>query len=271
MECFNAPLMFGLYSKVRNKRGAFLNMKKMKDFFATPKKAVITSVCLVAGVGVLATGSVFAAGAIARGTGIGTTKAEDIALKDAGTDFSQARVYHTQFDFDDGHYIYEVEFTANGMEYDYRIKSSNGKILSRSSEPMEVYAANAYQNQNAAAAQQNQNAGVDQSQNAAAAANQNQNAGADQNTAAAQQPAGNQGAAPNAAAAIIDIEEAKRIALDHAGLSADAVKHMNAYLEYDDGIEQYEVQFYEGTTEYEYSIDAVNGTVLGYNMESIFS
>lgn len=223
-------------------------MKKMKDFFATPKKAVITSVCLVAGVGVLATGSVFAAGAIARGTGIGTTKAEDIALKDAGTDFSQARVYHTQFDFDDGHYIYEVEFTANGMEYDYRIKSSNGKILSRSSEPMEGYGAYAYQNQNAAAAQQpagNQGAAP----NAAAAANQNQ----------------------NAAAAIIDVEEAKRIALDHAGLSADAVKHMNAYLEYDDGMEQYEVQFYEGTTEYEYSIDAVNGTVLGYNMESIFS
>ena len=290
MKLFNAPLMFRFYSKVRNKRGAFFNMKKMKDFFATPKKAVITSVCLVAGVGVLATGSVFAAGAIARGTGIGTTKAEDIALKDAGTDFSQARVYHTQFDFDDGHYIYEVEFTANGMEYDYRIKSSNGKILSRSSEPMEGYAANAYQNQNAAAAQQNQNAGADQSQNAAPAAAQNQNAGADQsqntapataqnqnagadqgqNAAAAQQPVGNQGAVPNAAAATIDIEEAKRIALDHAGLSADEVKYMNAYLEYDDGIEQYEIQFYKGTTEYEYSIDAVNGTVLGYNMESIF-
>ena len=56
----------------------------------------------------------------------------------------------------------------------------------------------------------------------------------------------------------------------HAGLSADEVKYMNAYLEYDDGIEQYEIQFYKGTTEYEYSIDAVNGTVLGYNMESIF-
>ncbi len=233
-------------------------MKKMKDFFATPKKAVITSVCLVAGVGVLATGSVFAAGAVARGTGIGTTKAEDIALKDAGTDFSQARVYHTQFDFDDGHYIYEVEFTANGMEYDYRIKSSNGKILSRSSEPMEGYAANAYQNQTSAV-NQNGNAGTDQNQNAAPA----------QQPAAA--AAGNQTAAPNANAATIDVEEAKRIALDHAGLSADAVKHMNAYLEYDDGMEQYEVQFYEGTTEYEYSIDAVNGTVLGYNMESIFS
>lgn len=233
-------------------------MKKMKDFFATPKKAVITSVCLVAGVGVLATGSVFAAGAVARGTGIGTTKAEDIALKDAGTDFSQARVYHTQFDFDDGHYIYEVEFTANGMEYDYRIKSSNGKILSRSSEPMEGYAANAYQNQTPTV-NQNGNAGADQNQNAAPA----------QQPAAA--AAGNQTAAPNANAATIDVEEAKRIALDHAGLSADAVKHMNAYLEYDDGMEQYEVQFYEGTTEYEYSIDAVNGTVLGYNMESIFS
>ena len=114
---------------------------------------------------------------------------------------------------------------------------------------MEGYAANAYQNQTPAV-NQNGNAGADQNQNAAPA----------------QQPAD-----PNANVATIDVEEAKRIALDHAGLSADAVKHMNAYLEYDDGMEQYEVQFYEGTTEYEYSIDAVNGTVLGYNMESIYS
>ena len=78
-------------------------MKKIKDFFATPKKAIITSVCLVAGAGVLAIGIPVAAGAVARGTGIGATGAEDVALKDAGTDFSQARVYHTNFDFEDGH------------------------------------------------------------------------------------------------------------------------------------------------------------------------
>ena len=69
----------------------------------------------------------------------------------------------------------------------------------------------------------------------------------------------------------ISAEDAKRIALDHAGLSEDSVKHLNAYLEYDDGIEQYEVKFYDGTTEYDYTIDAVNGTILEYGMESIFS
>ncbi len=206
-------------------------MKKIKDFFATPKKAIITSVCLAAGAGVLAIGIPVAAGAVARGTGIGATGAEDVALKDAGTDFSQARVYHTNFDFEDGHYIYEVQFTANGTEYEYQIQSSNGKILGRSTEPMPGYVADA-----------NQTAGTAQ-------------VAADRNTNAA----------------TISTEDAKRIALDHAGLSEDSVKRLNAYLEYDDGIEQYEVQFYEGTTEYDYTIDAVNGTILEYGMESIFS
>lgn len=206
-------------------------MKKIKDFFATPKKAIITSVCLVAGAGVLAIGIPVAAGAVARGTGIGATGAEDVALKDAGTDFSQARVYHTNFDFEDGHYIYEVQFTANGTEYEYQIQSSNGKILGRSTEPMPGYVADA-----------NQTAGTAQ-------------VAADRNTNAA----------------TISTEDAKRIALDHAGLSEDSVKRLNTYLEYDDGIEQYEVQFYEGTTEYDYTIDAVNGTILEYGMESIFS
>lgn len=206
-------------------------MKKIKDFFATPKKAIITSVCLVAGAGILAIGIPVAAGAVARGTGIGATGAEDVALKDAGTDFSQARVYHTNFDFEDGHYIYEVQFTANGTEYEYQIQSSNGKILGRSTEPMPGYVADA-----------NQTAGTAQ-------------VAADRNTNAA----------------TISTEDAKRIALDHAGLSEDSVKRLNAYLEYEDGIEQYEVQFYEGTTEYDYTIDAVNGTILEYGMESIFS
>lgn len=206
-------------------------MKKIKDFFATPKKAIITSVCLVAGAGVLAIGIPVAAGAVARGTGIGATGAEDVALKDAGTDFSQARVYHTNFDFEDGHYIYEVQFTANGTEYEYQIQSSNGKILGRSTEPMPGYVADT-----------NQTAGTAQ-------------VAADRNTNAA----------------TISTEDAKRIALDHAGLSEDSVKRLNAYLEYEDGIEQYEVQFYEGTTEYDYTIDAVNGTILEYGMESIFS
>lgn len=228
----NVPLMFPLYSEARNKKGAFLLMKKIKDLFATPKKAIITSVCLVFGLGILVVGGTLLSGVIAWNLGIGNTAAEDIALKDAGTDFSQARIYRTQFDFDDWHYVYDVEFTANGMEYDYRIKASNGKIISRSSEPMEGYAAGLGQNQGAVS---------------------------------------NQGSVSGQGTATISVEDAKRIALDHAGLAEDSVKFMNAYLEYDDGIEQYEVEFYKGTTEYSYAIDAVSGNVIGYSTESIFS
>ncbi len=81
----------------------------------------------------------------------------------------------------------------------------------------------------------------------------------------------NQGSVSGQGTATISVEDAKHIALDHAGLAEDSVKFMNAYLEYDDGIEQYEVEFYKGTTEYSYAIDAVSGNVIGYSTESIFS
>ena len=106
-------------------------MKKIKDFFATPKRAIVTSVCLVGGLGALTAGSVAVTASVAKNNSIGNIAAEDIALKDAGIDYSQARIHRTEFDFDNGQYLYDVEFSSNGVEYDYRIKASDGTILWR--------------------------------------------------------------------------------------------------------------------------------------------
>lgn len=304
-------------------------MKKIKDFFATPKRAIVTSVCLVGGLGALTAGSVAVTASVAKNNSIGNIAAEDIALKDAGIDYSQARIHRTEFDFDNGQYLYDVEFSSNGVEYDYRIKASDGTILWRDSEPMDGYAANVNGNQTQGQAQQpsaeqqqaqetlaqaqetlaqaqeaqkQAEAAQKQAQEAAAQAQQQQQqaqeaqkqaeAAQKQQQPAAQttqqqqpaaQSAPQQPAAPAAQpqpapqpqqpaqnTSYISVDQAKNIALGQAGLSASGVNFGKTKLENDDGRAEYEIEFYSGTTEYDYTIDAVTGNVLEYDVDSIY-
>ena len=60
---------------------------------------------------------------------IGTEKAKAIALEDAGLTeaaFDKAKIGH-----ENGRSVYEVEFKANGKEYEYDIDASTGTILER--------------------------------------------------------------------------------------------------------------------------------------------
>ena len=294
-------------------------MKKIKDFFATPKRAIVTSVCLVGGLGALTAGSVAVTASVAKNNSIGNIAAEDIALKDAGIDYSQARIHRTEFDFDNGQYLYDVEFSSNGVEYDYRIKASDGTILWRDSEPMDGYAANVNGNQTQGQAQQpsaeqqqaqetlaqaqetlaqaqeaqkQAEAAQKQAQEAAAQAQQQQKQAqeAQKQAEAAQkqqQPAAQSAPQQPAAAAAqpqpapqqqqpaqntsyISVDQAKNIALGQAGLSASGVNFGKTKLENDDGRAEYEIEFYSGTTEYDYTIDAVTGNVLEYDVDSIY-
>ncbi len=61
--------------------------------------------------------------------------------------------------------------------------------------------------------------------------------------------------------------EAKTIALTHAGLAESEVSHMFCKLDYDDGIAEYEVEFWDGTTEYDYEINAVSGDIRSYDFD----
>lgn len=55
--------------------------------------------------------------------------------------------------------------------------------------------------------------------------------------------------------------------LNHAGQSASAVYFDKAELDYDDGIQKYELEFVSGNTEYDYEIDAVTGAILEYDRD----
>lgn len=71
---------------------------------------------------------------------------------------------------------------------------------------------------------------------------------------------------PNAAA-YITAEKAKEIALDHAGVKAADAVFLLAGLDWDDGKVCYEVEFYSGSMEYDYDIDAVTGAILSFDHE----
>lgn len=260
-------------------------MINIKKFFETPNKAILSTVCIAAALTVLGGGSVLAANVAAKSSAIGETTAQNYAFADAGVDPASATILKTEFDFDDGHFLYEIDFLANGYEYEYQVKSSDGRILKRELEPtgavMTAQAATSQnQTQNAAAQDATtQNAATQDvvqnqtqdstAQNATAQGdvqNQTQNAAA-QNTAT-------QNAAPanNTQASVqISLDDAKNTALSDAGVSAADVTYTKDRLDYDDGISVYEIEFYTANQSYDYEIDATTGAVRKKSIESFQS
>ena len=60
----------------------------------------------------------------------------------------------------------------------------------------------------------------------------------------------------------IGLEQAKKIALNHAGVRANEVTKLKAERDYDDGIVKYDVEFEKGRMEYDYEINAETGKIL---------
>ena len=66
----------------------------------------------------------------------------------------------------------------------------------------------------------------------------------------------------------IGAEQAKTIALNHAGVSASDAVFLYAEPDRDDGRRVYEVEFYSGSREYDYEIDAATGDVVSYDFDA---
>ena len=70
-----------------------------------------------------------------------------------------------------------------------------------------------------------------------------------------------------ASGSYISADRAKEIALADAGLKEGNAVFLKVKLERDDGRYQYDVEFYSGTTEYDYEIDAITGKILSAGRE----
>lgn len=62
-------------------------------------------------------------------------------------------------------------------------------------------------------------------------------------------------------------EEAEEIAFKHAGVSRNDVTGVHTEYDVDDGVNEYDVDFYHNSVEYEYEINADNGTIITYETD----
>lgn len=69
---------------------------------------------------------------------------------------------------------------------------------------------------------------------------------------------------------VITLDQAKEAALAAAGLNASDVKWVKEKLDYDDGRSVYELEGISGNQEYDFEINAADGTVLEQSRESVY-
>ena len=61
--------------------------------------------------------------------------------------------------------------------------------------------------------------------------------------------------------------QARQIALNDAGVSEDQATFVRCQVDYDDGVMEYEVEFYAGNSEFDYDIDANTGRIIDYDVD----
>ena len=204
---------------------------------------------------------------------IGIEAAKETALKSAGLTEDQADFSTAGLDSRDGTFFYQVNFEAEGMEYDYAIDAVTGVVIEENSvaadDGAEAAGAAASETETSGAAADDgaEATGAAASRDAAgdAASGAVQASGAAQASETAQTSAAAQNASDSG---MIGEEKAKEIALNHAGLTEDQTQRLWVKRDYDDGRSIYEVEFYgEGRDEYDYEIDAVTGEIVAFDTD----
>ena len=170
---------------------------------------------------------------------IGEARAWEIAYGHAGVAAEEADPSPVKRDYDEGILVYELEFFSGGYEYDYEISAADGGVVKFEKEP-----------------------GVRTTPIHTSAG--------DSGAASAAPAAGTSAQMPAASAGNGGIGEARarEIALAHAGVTADSVTGYKWELDYDKGVQVYELEFFSGGYEYDYEIRAADGAVVKFKKEA---
>lgn len=205
-------------------------MKKLKEYFSTPKKAACFIGCIITGLLLLVAVIFATANIIAHKVLIGKNEAKKIALSDAGLSASDISGSEVKLDFENGKLEYEVEFFDNekGNEYDYHINGKNGDIVSKDIESKNGVNVLSQKEQTSDAPQESSEQ------------NSNQN---------------------------ISLQSAKSIALSDAGLSESEVTFVKEKTDTDNNIKVYDIEFYSADKEYDYEIKVSDGTIIDRDID----
>lgn len=178
------------------------------------------------------------------GSYIGEAAAKTAALSHAGVSEADVCWLQADFDRDDGVYVYELEFSANGLKYDYNVNALTGEIVKFEQEQTGNLAGNG-----------NGSSGTN--------AGTGVNAGTGTNAGTGSQSGNGYGSSGTVSTSdFIGEAAAKSAALSNAGVSESEVTRIKCELDRDHGSYKYEIEFSVGRMEYDYEVDAYTGAIL---------
>lgn len=174
--------------------------------------------------------------------------AQSAALDAANIEAADANFSATTLDDVAGITCYKVDFSAGGYDYAYSINAESGEVLEAS-----------YHEQAGAAALPDGSTGTTTTQPSTT----KPNVGA-VTTAPAQTNTPNTGSATGA----VDKDKAQEIALAHAGVKAADATITKSKLDYDDGRQVYEIEWYANGAKYDYEISVATGEIIDSSYEA---
>lgn len=174
--------------------------------------------------------------------------AQSAALDAASIAAADAIFSATTLDDVAGITCYKVDFSAGGYDYAYSINAESGEVLEAS-----------YHEQAGAAALPDGSTGTTTTQPSTT----KPNVGA-VTTTPAQTTTPNTGSATGA----VDEAKAQEIALAHAGIKAADATITKSKLDYDDGRQVYEIEWYANGAKYDYEISVATGEIIDSSYEA---
>ena len=163
-------------------------------------------------------------------------KARAIALNHAGLTEADVTWERSEFETERGTPEWDVDFRSGDWEYDYEIHAETGAVIKGEKEydPVKV-------------AKPTEPAPTQPPKNETPKAE----------TPKAETPKTQK----------LTADEAKNIALNHAGLKSSQVKGLRAEYDVDDGIPEWDVEFYADGFEYDYEIHAESGKIRSWDKD----
>lgn len=209
---------------------------------------------------------------------IGIDAAKAIALESAGVSEATAAFSTAGLDKQNGMDFYAVDFTANGQSYEYDIDAVTGVVISSVTPQAGSEQVTAGVQASATPAPQTTPAAP--SATPAAGTTGTASTGTTSttttnttttNTTTTNTATANTGTVSTGTTSTAGITEAraKEIALAAAGLSSSQVTFIKSRLDWDDGRQVYDVEFYTSDyKEYDYEIDATTGSIVSYDYDA---
>ncbi len=174
---------------------------------------------------------------------IGIDKAKDAALQAAGISADDATFSSAGLDSRDGIFYYQVIFSTGSTEWEYDVDALTGVIIEE-----KLLSADS---------------------SATLAASETQPAPSSASLEESSASSTNGSPEPSSSSGQLDSASALAAALAHAGLTEEDLSFSKVDSDFDDGISIFEIEFVsKDGTEYDYELDASNGTILKFDLDA---